>query len=138
VRSPALVAVDDEPAAFAPLFDAARAAGLRVGWLDLRAGLAPAASAALDSGAAKAVEVADGRVAAVKRVAGPSVLRDLVREHFLGHAVVLVRGLDGSPRLATADGGFRFADAAGERRLDAASALAELARPRHRLRRQAR
>ena len=39
----------------------------------------------------RAVAVAGGRAVAVKRVAGPPTLRDLLREHFLGCAAVVVR-----------------------------------------------
>jgi hypothetical protein len=136
VKAPALVAVDDEPAAFASLFEAARAAGVRIGWLDLREGAgAPAPGApAVESGAAKSVTVGAGRVVSVKRVAGPSVLRDLLREHFLGCGIVLVRGAAAEPRLARDGDGFRLAAAGSERRLDAARLVAELSRPRHRAR----
>jgi hypothetical protein len=61
------------------------------------------------------------------------VLLDLLREHFLGCVVVLVRGREGRPRLSPAPGGFRLeTGSAPGRELEAGALLAELARPRHR------
>ncbi|MEZ5314370.1 MAG: hypothetical protein R2862_12400 [Thermoanaerobaculia bacterium] len=45
---------------------------------------------------------------AAKPRKGPAVLRDLVREHFLGVDVVLVRGLDLFPRLAWVAGSWEL------------------------------
>jgi hypothetical protein len=61
------------------------------------------------------------------------VLRDLLREHFLGCTLVLVRGIEGWPRLEPGGEGLVLAESASRRRaLDAGSLLAELARPRWR------
>ena len=103
-----------EPAALGALFAAVRAEGLRAGWLDLGAA-GPGASdtgsagtsgaeaaggsptggqgvgSAVSAGAFRAAAVAPGRVVSVKAVTGPPVLRDLLREHFLGCALVVVR-----------------------------------------------
>jgi hypothetical protein len=78
---------------FLPLFEAARAEGLRTGWLEL----APpprheAFERATAAGALRAVAVGDGRALSLKRLAGLPVLGDLLREHFLGCVLVLVRG----------------------------------------------
>ncbi len=96
-----------EAAAVAEVLAQGRAAGLRIGWLDLAAGgpasdLGPSGSpdlpesvAGLDqaaaAGALRAVVVSGGRAVAVKRTTGPPTLRDLLREYFLGCAAVLVR-----------------------------------------------
>lgn len=134
MKAPALIAVDAGPADFAALFAAARAAGLRLGWLELAPAPPPQpleAAAAL--GALRAVAVGGGRAVTVKPLAGEPVLRDLLREHFLGCAAVLVRGSGGWPRLEPAPGGFRLHLSATRRReLDAETAARELARPRHR------
>jgi hypothetical protein len=91
-RGPHLLRVAQEPARFAPLFAALAAAGLRCGWLELRQAGAPPASleAAAALGAARAVATGEGRSVAVKALRGAPVLRDLLREHFAGCALVLV------------------------------------------------
>jgi hypothetical protein len=135
VKAPALVAVDQGPESFAPLFAAAHAQGVRVGWLDLGAAAEPPAAlaAAALAGAAKAVAAAPGRVVVLKPTKGAAVLRDLLREHFLGYAIVLVRGHTGRPRLELDAEGARLELAADRsRRLPLDELLRELARPRHR------
>lgn len=135
MRAPALVAVSAPPAAFAALFAAARARGERIGWLDWSDEPAPHGEldAAAALGALRAVAVGAGRTVAVKRLAGAPVLRDLVREHFLGCGVVLIRGRAGTPSIAPAATGFRVETTPGRsRELAAEEALAELLRPRHR------
>jgi hypothetical protein len=105
LKSPHLLRVDDPPDRFAPLIAAARAEGLRVGWLELTNSedavdvpeiLAPAAGL----GVLRAVAVGGGRTVAVKPLRGAPVLKDLLREHFLGCALVLIRGEVDAPRLA--------------------------------------
>jgi hypothetical protein len=106
VKRPHLLAVDAPAATFSELFAAARAAGLRLGWLE-SADPAPATPSPADAptmagagslehaaaaGALRAVAVAPGRTLALKPLAGPPVLRDLLREHFQGCAAVLVQG----------------------------------------------
>lgn len=77
------------------LVAAARAEGLRVGWLDLTLEIPPPALDPLDrmaeAGAARAVALDPGRAVSVKHSVGPPVLRDVLREHFVGCALVLVR-----------------------------------------------
>jgi hypothetical protein len=102
MRPPHLLRVEDEPDRFAPLVEAARALGLRVGWLEL--GVAPEpVPESLESAAAfgvlRAVAVGESRVVAVKPLRGRPVLRDLLREHFQGCALVLVRGEIDAPTL---------------------------------------
>ena len=101
MKTPVLLAVDGPAEEFAPLFAAAKAAGLRVGWLALNASVDPPpplqAPPLLE--AFRAVAVGDGRSVAVKPMKGKAVLRDLLREHFLGADVVLVAGLELFPRL---------------------------------------
>jgi len=137
----------------AGLVAAAAAEGLRLGWLDLTlTGAATGASGALASlesvaaaGALRVVSLADGRVVTVKRVTGAPVLRDLLREHFLGCAAVLVRvppgdapapvdGVDGLPRLDPAvppEEGWRIVRPGGESlHLATAELVGRLRRPR--------
>ncbi len=103
-----LLRAEEGPEAYAELIAAAGELGLRVGWLDfaepapLPADLETAAAA----GALRAVAVGGGRSVAVKPLRGAPVLRDLLREHFRGCALVLIRGAadpsQGGPGEATA------------------------------------
>lgn len=102
MKSPHLLRVDDPPEKLAPLVGAARALGLRIGWLEL-GGTAqpvpPVLEAAAASSVLRAVEVGQGRTVAVKPLRGAPVLKDLLREHFRGCALVLVRGEVDAPGL---------------------------------------
>jgi hypothetical protein len=144
LKLPHLLRVAEGPESFAALFAAMSAAGLRAGWLDLRRtepGSAAAAAisaraateaagrdadppgiavtlAGLETAAAlgvrRAVAAGGGRSLALKPLRGEPVLRDLVREHFLGCTLVLVRGGGGTakadaPALAEAAGAGRLA-----------------------------
>jgi len=98
-----LLKVSRGAGAFGALIAAAKAEGLRVGWLRLEATTAPeplAEAAAL--GVLRAVAVGEGRTVAVKPVPGEPVLDDLLREHFLGCRLVLVAGDLELPRLEPA------------------------------------
>jgi hypothetical protein len=55
--------------------------------------------AAAGLGVLRSVSVSGERTVAVKPLRGAPVLRDLVREHFRGCALVLVRGEVDAPRL---------------------------------------
>ncbi len=94
MKAPVLVAVDGPAEAYVALIEAATAAGVRIGWLVFDAVVdlpLPLASPALAS-VSRAVAVGAGRSIAVKPMRGQAVLRDLLREHFLGADVVLVAG----------------------------------------------
>jgi len=132
MKAPALVAVDQPPESFSELFSFARRQGLRIGWLDLtlRADAPPAP--AVDAGAFKGVVVGEGRVVATKRIAGETVLRDLLREHFVGCAVVLVRGHQAEPRLRTENGEWSLDEAGAARAYSIEALLRRLLRPRYR------
>lgn len=105
MKVPHLLRVADPPESFAALIEAARAEGLRIGWLELEGSLAPIApvpetlGAAAGLGALRAVAVGAGRTVAVKPMRGAPVLRDVLREHFRGCALVLVRGEVDAPAL---------------------------------------
>lgn len=98
-----LLRVERPAAECAALIAAVRNEGLRVGWLELSqtvaeplpAGLAEAA----ELGVLRAVAVGAGRSVAVKPMRGQPVLRDLLREHFRGCTLVLIRGAVDSPFL---------------------------------------
>jgi hypothetical protein len=98
-NAPHLLRAEEPPERYALLIEAARALGLRVGWLDLPAPPVPAPgplpealAAAAGLGVLRAVAVAGDRSVAVKPIKGAPVLRDLLREHFRGCVLVLVRG----------------------------------------------
>ncbi len=134
MREPHLLAVDEGPERFAELLAALRAAGLRAGWLELGASGAPVPpdlSAAAAAGALRAVAAGGGRTVAVKALRGAPVLRDLLREHFRGCALVLVRGEVAAPHLALVGDSWTVAPP-GEaaRRYTTGELVAALRRPR--------
>jgi hypothetical protein len=137
MKSSHLLSVDLGPERFAALFAAARALGLRIGWLDLTASapdpLPPDLEAAAGEGALRAVAVGGGRSVAVKPMRGAPVIGDLLREHFSGCVLVLVRGplASPAPRLAPEEESFRVAPPGEAGRLYSAADLAAvLRRPR--------
>ena len=101
MKAPHLLRVEDAPESFYSLVEAARADGLRVGWLELAevSPLPRVLAAGAELGLLRAVSVGGGRTVAVKPLRGAPVLRDVIREHFLGCALVLVRGEVDAPRL---------------------------------------
>lgn len=106
MKSPHLLRVEGTPDRYASLIEAARALGLRTGWLDLAGdlGAAPAPlpetlETAAGLGVLRAVAVGGGRTVAVKPLRGAPVLKDLLREHFQGCTLVLVRGEIGASSL---------------------------------------
>jgi hypothetical protein len=138
MKAPHLLRVTAGPETFGPLFDAAGEAGLRIGWLDLTQEdpVAPGLDGAAKLGAARAVAAGPRGTVAVKRRRGPVVLADLLREHFLGCCLVLVRGILGEialldPRAAeTAEVSWTVAPAAGKPRVyGSAELIAALRRP---------
>ncbi|HKH43072.1 MAG TPA: hypothetical protein VKM72_00225 [Thermoanaerobaculia bacterium] len=102
---PHLLRVTEGPERFAPLVAAVQALDLRVGWLDLAP--PPPVPGDLETaaglGALRAVAVGGGRAVVVKPLRGEPVLGDLLREHFRGCVLVLVRGGIAAP-LLQADG----------------------------------
>jgi hypothetical protein len=102
--------VEESPDRFAPLIEAARALGLRIGWLDLQNGQEPPTvpgdlETAASQGVLRAVAVGGGRTVAVKPLRGAPVLNDLLREHFQGCALVLIRGEVDAPSLRPSESG---------------------------------
>jgi hypothetical protein len=146
LRSPHLLRVEAGPEGFGSLLQALAAAGLRAGWLELRRPEPAAASleAAAALGARRAVAVGGGRSVAVKPLRGEPVLRDLLREHFLGCALVLVvlvslpeaeapsAPLEAVPALFAEGEGWRVEPPGGvaAQRHDTAGLVAALRRPR--------
>jgi hypothetical protein len=102
LKVPHLLRVAEPPERFAPLIEAARAEGLRVGWLELEGAVEPVPEtlgSAAGLGALRAVAIGAGRTVSVKPLRGAPVLRDVLREHFRGCALVLVRGEVDAPAL---------------------------------------
>jgi len=131
-----LLQVDSGAEVFADLFAAIREAGGRVGWLELAppSPVPSALEAAAAGGVLRAVAVGGGRSVAVKPLRGEPVLRDLLREHFPGCLLVLVRREPGHdqalPRLEP-DGPAWLLQAGdgAPRRLTTAEVVAALRRP---------
>ncbi|HXU29361.1 MAG TPA: hypothetical protein VN851_02190 [Thermoanaerobaculia bacterium] len=135
MKTPHLLRVEQGAAEYAPLFEAARALDLRIGWLELgepAPGPVPSSlEAAAGEGALRAVAVGGGRTVVLKPMKGAPVLRDLLREHFRGCALVLVLGECGDvPRLSREGEGYRVASGAVVRAFDAAHFAEALRRPR--------
>ena len=132
--------VTEGSAAFRSLYAAIEREGERAGWLDLSAlSSAPTAGEARDGGSGagldddawKAVAVEVGRTVAIKRRRGAPVLRDLMREHFSGCRVVLVRGEAALPLLRSHGEDWEIEDTGGEsRRLTTSELVRALRSPR--------
>jgi hypothetical protein len=134
VKSPHLLRVTDAPEGFAPLIEAARALGLRIGWLDLEGAVSPLPeplASAASLGVLRAVAVGEGRTVAVKPLRGGTVLRDLLREHFRGCVLVLVRGEVAAPRLELEGETWRLSLPEGASRRLSTVELAESLRKPH-------
>jgi hypothetical protein len=146
VKAPHLLRIAGGPERFAALLAAMSAAGLRAGWLELRRPESPpmAAPASLETavalGARRAVAAGGGRSLAWKQLRGEPVLRDLLREHFLGCTLVLVSGdhpgpapLAALPALSPAGDGWEVAFPGGDaaaQHFDTPGLLDALRRPR--------
>jgi hypothetical protein len=144
MKVPHLLAVSEGPAAFAPLVQAAAVLGLKVGWLELPSELPPCPppfedlEAAAVAGVLRAVAVGRDRTVVVKARRGEAVMTDLLREHFLGCALVLVRASEapsGMALLEVVGDGFRvhatgpFGSSPGVARVAAEELAARLRRP---------
>jgi hypothetical protein len=126
--------VEDTPERFAPLVEAARALELRIGWLELGGKghpVPPVLEAAAGLGVLRAVEVGEGRTVAVKPLRGAPVLKDLLREHFRGCALVLVRGGIEAPSLRIEEEGWIVAPPGAASRQYSAEDLAAALRKPH-------
>ncbi len=131
-----LLRVDRGAEAFESLIDAAGHAGERVGWLELTppAPGPEGLEAAAARGVLRAVAAGGGRSVAVKPMRGEPVLEDLLREHFRGCVLVLVRGEPkkdlAAPRLEPLGEGWRIRfEGAPERLFTTDQLLAALRRP---------
>ncbi len=98
-----LLRVERPVVEFEGLIAAMRHEGERVGWLELPHEVADplpeSLLAAADAGVLRAVAAGGGRSVAVKPMRGEPVLRDLLREHFRGCALVLIVGEIDAPLL---------------------------------------
>lgn len=137
---------------FAPLIAAVRHDGGRVGWLDWtphRILDSSRLDRAAESGLLRSVAVDARGSVAVKPRSGPPTLRDVVREHFRGCALVLVAAptaddledasrrpeasspLSSSPLLEPSDDGrWRLSLDDRQRAFDTSSVVSRLRRPR--------
>jgi len=96
-----LLRVTEPAVTFSELINAAKSAGLRVGWLRLESPpiCDPELEDAAAAGVLRAVAVGAERSVVVKPLRGAVILRDLLREHFLGCRLVLVQGNLSAPLL---------------------------------------
>lgn len=129
MKQPHLLRPAEPVAEYTELIAALRDAGLRAGYLDLAE--APAVPAGLETaaaaGALRAVGVGGGRSVALKPLRGAPVLRDLLREHFRGCRLVLVRGDVEAPIVHRDGGRWRVEDS--ERTLTTQEMIAALRKP---------
>ena len=107
-----LLRVELAAADCAALFAAAGTLDLRIGWLELGseappAPMPPSLEQAAHAGALRAVAISGGRSVAVKPMRGAPVIKDVLREHFAGCALVLVRGEIDLPKLERDGEGWR-------------------------------
>ncbi|HEV8579967.1 MAG TPA: hypothetical protein VGX68_12910 [Thermoanaerobaculia bacterium] len=134
MRSPHLLHVEEDPVLFASLIETARGLGLRIGWLELGQPVTPVPEpleTAAKLGALRAVAVGEGRTVAVKPLRGRAILRDLLREHFQGCALVLVRGDIAAPSLRIEGGSWIVTPpGAASRRFTVEGLAAALRKPR--------
>ena len=133
MKRPVLLAVADGAGAYGNLLAALAEAGERAGWLDLGPRGAPRPDGleqAAALGVLRAVAAAGDRVTMVKPVRGRLVLDDLLREHFRGCRLVLVRGGEGLPVLTADEAGWRLEPSSGRAaRLTTGELVANLRRP---------
>lgn len=126
-----LLRVTHEVDKFRELIAALRQDGARTGWLELAdVSPPPSLGEAAEAGVLRAVAAGDERTVTIKRRQGPAVLRDLVREHFRGCALILVRGDVDRPLLEPADDGWLVRSGEGEARFSTSSLAAAVRRPR--------
>ena len=127
-----LLRVEGQADEYVDLIEALRADGRRVGWLDLGPVQVPTAlTLASETGVLRAVAVDEGVTVAVKPRAGSAVMKDLLREYFVGCAVVLVRGGEGLPCLsAEKEHWLLEVPGAASRMLDTDGLVAVLRKPR--------
>ena len=128
-----LLRVELAAADCAALFAAAGALDLRIGWLELTpppAPLPPSLEQAAAVGALRAVAIGGGRSVAVKPMRGAPVMKDVLREHFAGCALVLVRGEIDLPKLEREGDGWRVRLDEESRRYTTEQLARALRRPR--------
>lgn len=134
MKTPHLLRVEQGATELSPLFEAARSLGLRIGWLEwgaVAAPVPPGLEEAAGEGALRAVSVGGERTVSVKPRTGAPVLRDLLREHFRGCALVLVQGEVGDLPLLRREGAvYKVASGAVVRTFDATHLAEALRRAR--------
>jgi hypothetical protein len=137
-----LLRVEGAPPDYAALIEAIRADGGRVGWLELEATDAstgvggesasptpPRLEQAADLGVLRAVAVGHSRTVSVKPRVGGTVIRDLLREHFRGCRLVLVKGAADAPALVAVGDAWTVRREGAERSYGAESLARVLRKP---------
>jgi len=132
MKMPHLIRVGCDPSDLAPLIAAAEEGGLRSGWLELGENPEPPPrlAEATTAGVMRAVAAGDERSVTVKARKGHLVVKDLLREHFLGCAVVFVRGEIEAPLLSPEGDRWTLREANGQTHdLDLPALLKRFRRP---------
>lgn len=128
-----LLRVEQRAEAFATLVAALEERGWRAGWLELEAPgpITESLETAAQMGVLRAVAIGGGRSVALKPMKGAPVLHDVLREHFRGCRLVLVRGEIEAPRLVPRGEGWAVVGVGEIERGYATEGLVEaLGRPR--------
>ncbi len=115
-----------DAADFRALFASSSALGVRVGWLDLdtEAGPPPQLEEVAELGVFRVVGVTAKRVVTVKPMHGATVLKDLLREYFVGCRLVVIRGELDAPELLAIPSGYRVRFEDGDEKDFSSDALA--------------
>lgn len=126
-----LLRVERPASELTELIEAIRADGGRVGWLELRepAPAPPELEEAARLGVLRAVAVGAEKTITVKPRRGATALRDLLREHFRGCRLVLVRGEVEAPLLTPDGPGWTVTNGGEARSLSTRSLTRALRRP---------
>lgn len=131
MKPPHLLRVPEAPEAYESLIQGISAAGMRCGWLEFSEAEAPEDLArAAELGVLRAVAVGHSGSLVVKPRRGAPVLKDLLREHFRGCVLVLIRGAVAAPELAYREGAWRLSFSDGSyRAFPLENLIAALRRP---------
>lgn len=127
-----LLRVEGDASRFEPAIAAICRDDGRVGWLDLELSdpVPPALVTPASLEVLRAVAVGPQLSIAVKPMRGEPVLRDLLREHFRGCRLVLVRGKVEAPLLSPVEDGWTVRTESGARKYSTEELVRAIRKPR--------